>query len=86
MNLNDLLKESLTQEEIEKVPTSYDVVGDILIFADFPKELKKKQRFVGNCFLKYLKQVKVVCKKSKKYSCKYFSNIQKYQIEEPQKY
>jgi tRNA (guanine37-N1)-methyltransferase len=59
---------SLTQKEIKQIPKSYDIVGDILIFSDFPKELKKKEKEVGNYLLKRIKQAKVITKKSKFYS------------------
>ncbi len=58
----------LTKEDIKKIPKSYDMVGDILIFSDFPKELKKKEKEIGNYLLKQIKQAKVVTKKTKHYS------------------
>jgi tRNA (guanine37-N1)-methyltransferase len=61
----------LTKKDIKLIPRSFDVVGDILIFSDFPKELKKKEKDVGNYLLKKFKNIKVVAKKSKKYSGKY---------------
>jgi len=61
----------LTKTEIKKIPKSYDVVGDILIFADFPKELKKKEKEVGNYLLRSIKNINIVAKKSKSYSGKY---------------
>jgi len=60
----------LTKKDIKKIPRSFDIIGDILIFSDFPKELKKKEKDVGNYLLKKLKNIKVVAKKSKKYSGK----------------
>ena len=50
----------LTKEEQKLVPKSYEVVGDILIFANFPKELKKKEKEIAKEFLDKLKQVKVI--------------------------
>jgi len=61
----------LRKDDIEKIPKSFDVVGDILIFSDFPKDLKKKEREVGLYMLNKLKNIKVVAKKSKKYSGKF---------------
>lgn len=61
----------LTKTDIKKIPKSYDVVGDILIFSDFPKELKKKEKEVGNYLLKQIKNINIVAKKSKNYSGKY---------------
>jgi len=58
----------LSEAELKLVPSSFDIVGDILIFADFPEELKKKERVVGDLFLKRLKNIRVVCRKTKQYS------------------
>jgi|TARA_B100001971_G_C18226504_1_gene560838 tRNA (guanine37-N1)-methyltransferase len=65
------LKNKLTEKQLALVPSSYDIVGDILIFADFPKELKNKEKLVGNILLKLHKNLKVICKKTKKYSGKF---------------
>ena len=32
----------LNKEETKLVPKSFEIIGDILVFANFPKELKKK--------------------------------------------
>ncbi|MBI2208044.1 class I SAM-dependent methyltransferase family protein [Candidatus Woesearchaeota archaeon] len=69
--LRDLLKGKLTPEELSIIPSSYDIVGSILIFSDFPKELAKKERIIGEALLKLHKSIKTVCKKTKKYSGKY---------------
>lgn len=61
----------LTKKENSLVPRSFDVVGDILIFAEFPEELNKKQKIVGEWFIEQNKHIKVVLKKVKKYSGKY---------------
>lgn len=71
MRLKDYLKNKLTKKESGIFPTSYDVVGDIAIFADLPKELAKKEELIGNSLMKLNKNIKVVCKKVKKYSGKY---------------
>ncbi|MBR9700010.1 methyltransferase domain-containing protein [Candidatus Woesearchaeota archaeon] len=67
-HLKELLKKDLTKKELEMMPTSFDLVGDILIFADFPKELIKKEKKIAKKVLDNLPQVKVVCKKAKQYS------------------
>ena len=69
--LKQKLKTKLTKKELELVPSSFDVVGSILIFIDFPEKLKKKEKIIAETFLKELKNVKTVCKKTKKYSGKY---------------
>ena len=71
MKLKEALKGKLNKKELELVPTSFDVVGDILIFADFPKELERKEKIIGKEILKLLKNVKVICKKTHKYSGEY---------------
>lgn len=63
-------KKKLTQEDIKKIPKSFDVIGNIIIFTDFPKELKSKENLVGNYLLNKFKNIKTVAKKTKKYSGK----------------
>ena len=64
--MKELLKKDLTAKELAVLPTSFDIVGDILIFAEFPKELSKKEKLIGEKILKNYPNIKVVCKKSKK--------------------
>jgi len=66
--LKELLKNDLTPKELVLLPTGFDVVGDILIFAEFPKELAKKERKIASKILASFPNVKVVCKKTKMYS------------------
>ena len=49
------------------MPTSFDIVGDIMIFSDFPCELEKKEKIIGEIILENFKNVKVITKKTKKY-------------------
>ncbi|MEK6973844.1 MAG: methyltransferase domain-containing protein [Nanoarchaeota archaeon] len=58
----------LTKKEIDLIPKSFDVIGDILVFTDFPEKLIKKEKEVGNYILKKLKNVKVVAKRTKNFS------------------
>lgn len=71
MKLKDLVKNDLTEDELKVLPSSFDVVGDILIFNDFPDELKKKEKLIGNKLLEHFKHIKVIAKKTGKYSGKY---------------
>ena len=71
MKLKQLLQDKLSAKELSVLPSSFDVVGNILIFADFPKELKKKRKIIGETILSNYKNIKTVLKKSKKYSGKY---------------
>ena len=70
-NLKFILKNKLEKKEIELLPSSFDVVGNILIFSDFPRELSKKEKIIGNQILKNFKHIKTVLKKTKKYSGKF---------------
>ncbi len=69
--LKDLLSKKLTEKQLALLPSSYDVVGSILIFSDFPEQLSKKEKIIGNEILKNYRQIKSVLKKSRKYSGKY---------------
>ncbi|MEK6827715.1 MAG: hypothetical protein AABX78_00020, partial [Nanoarchaeota archaeon] len=67
-NLKYYLKNKLTAKELKLVPSSFDVVGDILIFSDFPKELIIKEKVIGKNILENYPHIKTVLKKTKKYS------------------
>ena len=41
--LKEALKDKLSEKELSLVPKSFDTMGNIAIFSDFPKELNKKQ-------------------------------------------
>ena len=71
MKLKQLLKKELTSKELALLPSSFDLVGDILIFNDFPVELKKKEKVIGKVILDNFTNIKVITRKSKKYSGKY---------------
>src|SRR3989344_7746912 len=70
-NLKFYLKDKLTAKELKFAPSSFDVVGDILIFSEFPKELAKKEKIIGETILKNYHHIKTVLKKTKKYSGKF---------------
>ena len=70
-NLKYYLKNKLSKRELELVPTSFDVVGDILIFSEFPKELTKKEKIIGQTILENYHHIKTILKKTKKYSGKF---------------
>ncbi len=71
MKLKNILKNKLTKKELNLLPTSFDIVGEILIFSDFPKELEKKEKMIAETLLKEHKNIKTIVKKTKKYSGKY---------------
>ena len=70
-NLKYYLKNKLTKKELKLAPSSFDVVGDILIFSDFPKELSKKEKLIGETILETYHHIKTILKKTKKYSGKF---------------
>ena len=67
-NLRFYLKNKLSKKELEFVPSSFDIVGDIIIFSEFPKELVKKEKLIGKAILENYHHVKTVLIKTKKYS------------------
>ena len=64
-------KKKLTKANISIVPKSYEIIGDILIFSDFPKELKNKEKMIAEAYIAKYKNIKVVTKKIKKFSGRY---------------
>ncbi len=70
-NLKTKLKNKLTKEQLNLLPRSFDVVGDIVIFSDFPKELKNKEKLISEYLIEIHKNINVVAKKTKKYSGRY---------------
>ncbi len=62
-NLKEELKKIMSEEEIKKLVTSFDVIGDIAII-EIPKELESKERLIGEAILHVHKNVKVVCKRA----------------------
>lgn len=71
MAVKELLEDRLTKKELALVPSAFDVVGNIIIFSEFPKELIKKEKIIGEAFLKEFPNIKTICKKTKKYSGKF---------------
>ncbi len=69
--LKEELKNKLTKKQIDLIPSSFDIVGDLAIFSDFPKELKNKETLIAEALLKLNKHIKVILKKTKKYSGKF---------------
>ena len=70
-NLKYRLKNTLNEKEIQLMPTSFDVIGSIMIFSDFPKELIKKEKVLGNEILAHYHHIKTVLKKTRKFSGRY---------------
>ena len=70
-NLKFYLKNKLSKRELKLVPSSFDVVGGILIFSEFPKELTKKEKIIGQTILENYHNIKTIIKKTRKYSGKF---------------
>ena len=70
-NLKYYLKDKLSAKELELVPSSFDVVGDIMIFSEFPKELSRKEKLIGNIILKTYPHINTILKKTRKFSGKF---------------
>src|SRR3989338_8571440 len=63
MNLKDVLKGNLNENQLKLVKSSFDIVGDIAIL-EIPPELAKKEKVIAEAVLKIQKNVKTVCKKA----------------------
>ncbi len=75
MNLKELLKNKLTEEELTKAVRAYDVIGDIVII-EVPDELKKREKLVAETLLENHKNIKAVFKKGK--------HTGKYRLQKPE--
>lgn len=69
--LKESLKGKLNEKEIELVPNSFDIVGNIAIFSHFPDELKKKEKMIAEELMSLNKNVHTVMVKAKEYAGKY---------------
>ena len=56
MKLKELLKGKLTEEEMKKLVTSYDVIGSIAII-EIPEELQSKEKEIGEAIIKLNKNI-----------------------------
>ena len=65
--VDQLLKGKLTAKELELLPRTQELVGEILIL-EIPNELKKKEKIIAEAYLKVNKQVSTVVKKSDSHS------------------
>jgi len=69
--LKEVLKTKLTKKQLEILPRAFDIVGSIAIFIDFPKELEKKEKMIGEALLGLHKHIETVAKKTGQHSGKY---------------
>lgn len=65
------LKGILNKKGLSLVPSSFDIVGDIMLFANFPEQLIKKEKKIGKIILENYHNIKSVMRKTKKYSGKF---------------
>src|SRR3989344_1466094 len=63
VTVDELLKGKLTATELETLPRTQEVVGDILIL-EIPDELKSKEKIIAEAYLKANKHIYTVVKKS----------------------
>ena len=63
MKLKQALKNSLTKKQLKLVPSSFDIIGDIAIFNDFPPQLKKKEKIIVQTLMSENSHIKTVTKK-----------------------
>ncbi len=63
MKIKDLLTNVLTQAEMKKLITSFDIIGDIAII-EIPRGLEKKEKLIAKALMTVHKNIKVVAKKS----------------------
>ena len=61
--VDELLKGKLTAKELELLPRTQEVVGEILIL-EIPEELKSKEKIIAEAYLKVNKHLSTVVKKS----------------------
>lgn len=62
-NLKQMLENKLSKKELDKLITSFDVIGNIAII-QVPDELIKKQKVIAQCLLKLNKNIKTVLKRA----------------------
>ncbi len=61
-NLKGALSDLLSEEELEALTTSFDIIGDIAI-VEIPESLRPKEKEIGNALLKVHSNLKTVLKK-----------------------
>lgn len=60
----DYLNDSISNDKIDDIRKSFDIIGDIVIL-EIPEELEGEKKIIGNAALKFTKRRSVYCKKSK---------------------
>jgi len=70
MRIRELLKDELSEKEIEFLKSSFDVVGDVAII-EIPEELESKEKEIAKALKRIHKHLKTVCRKMSKREGKY---------------
>ncbi len=68
MKLKEALVGKLYTKELESVPSSFDVIGSIAIFNEFPSVLIKKEKLIARTLMDLNPAIKTVAKKTGKFS------------------
>ena len=76
--LKQALKGKLKEQELKLVPSSFNTIGSIALFTNFPKELTKKEKIIASTLMQLNHNIKTVAKKIKPISGKY--RLQKVEI------
>lgn len=66
----EILKSELTEEELKLVPRSFDIIGDICII-QLPEELHEKRKVIGEAFIKSMRSIRIVLRKTEPLSGEY---------------
>ena len=69
-SLKEALADTLTEDELELVPTSFDIIGDIAIL-EIPDELSGRKKAIGEALLTTFKNIKTVAAKKTKVGTEY---------------
>ena len=62
-NFAELLKDELSEDEIEALRTSFDTIGEIVIL-EIPDDLEDKKQIIGDAALEFTKRKSIYMKKS----------------------
>ena len=61
--VEDVLKGKLTKQEMKLLPRAFDTIGSVIVL-ELPEELVRKEKTIGQAFLKVHKNIKTVCKRA----------------------
>jgi tRNA (guanine37-N1)-methyltransferase len=67
LTIEKLLEKNLTKNQLNLIPKSQEIVGDILIL-EIPQKLEGKEKIIAEAYLNLLPSIKTVVKKSKEHS------------------